>query len=274
MQKSLYKIEMPNIFSYRTLIAVTSLLYLADSVLYHVVPDDHLPANSTANTLHHCINNSEKYFASNVELHFLSGEHYLDKDLIVDNVINLSLIGDANNNVTIYCNTPKFVVFRNSKHVSFKYVNMKNCYYKNSALLLFNCSDFVIQNSVLECNYQQCGLVVIDAMGNSNISKIKSSQLFVLHNHTTSDVTTEISYYEQCGCCKNDTAIKITINQHSHKIKINLFHIKLTLGKPLSIKSLVCQGQNDIIITEMRIIGYVFLQHNMIDVTLIKCSEN
>ena len=264
---------MSSISSYRLLVAVTSLLYLADSVLYHVVPDDHLPANSTAYTLRHCISNSEKYFTSNVELHFLSGKHYLDKDLIVDNVINLSLFGDANNNVTIYCNTPKSVVFRNSKHVSFKYFNMKNCYHKNSALLLFNCSDFVIQSSAFECNYQQCGLVVIDAMGNSNISKIKSSQLSIIHNHTSSDVTTKISYYEQFGCCTNDTAIKIIIDKHSYKVAIYLFQIKITLGKPLSIKSSVYQGQNNIVIKEMKIIGYIISYYKMIDITMESFKE-
>ena len=167
---------------------------------------------------------------------------------MIVNVSNFSLYGDAISSTTIYCYTPKTILFGNSKNISLKYLKIKNCHHEYtysglkhltkslSTLCLFNSSDFIIQNSVFECDYQQCGLVVFDAMGNSNlINNIKSGQLLLVHNHTTSDINIEINYYEQCGCCTNDTALKIIAHEHSYKIKLNLSHIKLNLDKPVII---------------------------------------
>ena len=266
------------------LITVTSLLYTTNSVLYCVVPDDHHPTNSSCNTLRHYLNKSEKYFTSHFELQFSPGKHYLLKSLIVNDVYNLSLYGNVNkgkNYAIIYCSSSAYIAFRNSKHINITNLTIKNCgysyskfqYFTNSlsSLFLFNCSDIVVQNSVFECNYQQCGLVVFDAMGNSNINNIKSGQLLLVHNHTTSNVTTEISYYEQYGCCTNDSAIKIIIYQHSYKIKISFSYIKLNLHQPIQIYCSDCEGQNDITIKAMKLVGMIF-SHHIIKITLKKCD--
>jgi len=252
----------------------TSLLYAtSDSVLYYVVPNGH-PTNSTANTLHYFVNNSEKYFAPYVQLQFLPGKHYLDKELIVNNVTKLSLFGDATDNVTFY--SQKTVIFRNSKNLSIKHLKILTAGYNENSgvnhltkslptVLLSNCSDIVIQNSVFECNYQQCSLVVIDAMGSSNINNIESGQLLLVHNQTTSNIITEISYYKQHGCC--DNSIKIIIYPHSYKIKINLSHITISPATPITIKSSVSEGQNGITIKDMKLIGRGSSSH-FIDVAL------
>ena len=61
------------------LLTIVSLLHptsVSAFVTYYVVPDDH--TNSSANTLRHYMNNSERYFPSNTKLNFLSGKHLLD----------------------------------------------------------------------------------------------------------------------------------------------------------------------------------------------------
>ena len=43
------------------------------------------------------------------------------------------------------------------------------------------------------------------------MTNIESGQPVLVHRNTISDVTTEISYYKQYGCCTDDAAIKIAI---------------------------------------------------------------
>jgi len=116
---------------------------------------------------------------------------------------------------------PSIILYKNN-NISIKIVTI-NCGYLYSAwkhltksfstLVIFRCTN----NSVLSVIYKQCGLVLMfNPMGYSVLNNIKFGQLFLLFhsNASTSDVTTEISYYEQCGCCTNDIGINIIIYQH------------------------------------------------------------
>ena len=61
-----------------------------------------------------------------------------------------------------------------------------------SSLLILKCSNVVVRNSAFECDYQQCGLTILDAKGYSMMNNIKSGQLLLVHSNATSDATTEI----------------------------------------------------------------------------------
>ena len=251
------------------------------SVTYYVVPDDH--TNSSSNTLCYYMNNSERYFSSNVHLQFLPGKYYLDRHLFVRKVSNISFSGGAANNTIIFCNHSKGLVFKNSKNININCLTIKNCGYLYSEskhitespgiLFLFKCSDVVIQSSVFECDHKQCGLVISDASGNSTINNVRSGQLLLIQTHTISDVVVEISDYEQSACCINDTAIKLIINQHSYTVTVALLHIKLNVYKPISIYCSSCEGQNIITVKEVQLLGTVF-SHHVIDITLYHCEAS
>ena len=87
-----------------SLILLYSLLHITTSTVYTVTPDDHHYPNTTC---HHCHNlqhyllNVTKYFTSNTQILFLPGLHYLDTDLIIQNVHNISLIGSTANSTTV-----------------------------------------------------------------------------------------------------------------------------------------------------------------------------
>ena len=269
--------------SFRLLLTIISLLYNASdsvAVTYYVVPDDY--TNSSANTLLHYMNNSEEYFSSHTKLQFLPGTHYLANNLVVSNVKNFSLYGDAVSTTTIYCDTPATIAFIYSKNVNINNLTIKNCgnLYIDlkrltdslSSLILLKCSDFAVYNCVFECDYQQCGLVLFDTIGYSRLNNIKSGQLLLVHSSTTGNVTTDVSYFEQCGCCSNDTAIKIIMYPHLYEVKVYLFHIKLNLHKPLSIYSSNCEGQNFINIKQIKLMGTIF-SHHLIDIKLDSCKR-
>ena len=234
--------------------------------IYYVAPDD--CTNTTANTLHHYLNFSDVYLTSHVQLQFLPGQHHLNRNMIMNNIVNFSLHGDAINYTTIHCNTPVTIIFVNSKNINIKHITIKNCTYEytyhgssqltksQGTLLLLRCSNVVIQSSVFECDHKQCGLVIWNATGDSHLTNIKSGQLLLFHSHTPRNITTEIRNYEQCGCCTNDTAIKIIIYQQIYDaaVRVYLSYITINVVKPISIYCLTCKGQNLIEIKDLQFI--------------------
>ena len=109
--------------TYLLLLIVSSLAYTTNCLVYYVVPDDHyLAANS--NTLQHYLNNSDTYFTSNTQLVFLPGKHHLYTDLTVENVMNISLHGvnqTEMSNTIIHCTTSTRVIIINSDNICIRY---------------------------------------------------------------------------------------------------------------------------------------------------------
>ena len=114
-----------------SILLLTSLLHITTCTVYTVTPDDHYYPNTTC---HHCHNlqhyllNITKYFTSNTQLLFLPGLHYLHTDLIIQNVHNISLIGNkaAINNelldTVIQCNSTDTV------YIGILIINVSNTY--------------------------------------------------------------------------------------------------------------------------------------------------
>ena len=57
------------------------------TTIYHVTAN-----GSGTESLQYYLNNTNKYFSSNSQLIFESGEYYLDVDLIIQNVTKFSII--------------------------------------------------------------------------------------------------------------------------------------------------------------------------------------
>ena len=85
----------------QAMILLTLLLSFLDintGTVYIVTPDDHHYPNTTC---HHCHNlqhyllNVTKYFTSNTQLVFLPGTYYLNFSITIQNVNNISLIGNG-----------------------------------------------------------------------------------------------------------------------------------------------------------------------------------
>ena len=110
---------------------VASLLHITASTVYHVMPDNYChPINDNTYTLQHYLNNTNKYFTSNIQLHFLPGQYYLNNDLIIQGVSNFSLIGNRTNeviNTVINCTSPAGIVVVNSSNIVIANIVMKEC---------------------------------------------------------------------------------------------------------------------------------------------------
>ena len=114
---------------------VTSLLQATSSRVYHVIPDGHHPTSDNTYTLQHYLNNTSKYFTSNVQLHFLPGQYLLNSDLIISYISNFSLVGnisDGEVHTIINCTSPAAVVVENSENILISNFVMRDCMYKKS----------------------------------------------------------------------------------------------------------------------------------------------
>ena len=141
---------------YLPLLITATLLNTTSSSVYYVIPDDHYTTNNNTFTLQHYLNNVNKYFTSHTQLHFLPGQYYLNTDLIIQHVSNLSLIGNRTNEVinsVIKCTSPAGIVVVGSSNIVIANIVMKECgnYFKTSAINLTNICQCRVSLLVLDC---------------------------------------------------------------------------------------------------------------------------
>ena len=68
--------------------------------------------------------NSKRYFTSNTEVNFMTGEYHLNAALIITNVTNLSITGEAN--VTLRCRSA-YMLIANSALIQIRNIRFINC---------------------------------------------------------------------------------------------------------------------------------------------------
>ena len=101
---------------------ILSLLCVANATLYHVIPDDdHYFINNNSFTLHHYLNNANKYFTSDNHLQFSPGQYNPTGNILIENVKNFLLTGSRANeviNTVITCTGPSGVAVINNDDIT------------------------------------------------------------------------------------------------------------------------------------------------------------
>ena len=104
---------------------ISTFFSKANAKVYYVTTDDHHTIDRNTYNLQHYLMNTEKYFTSNNQLHFLSGEHFLQKDFILQNAKKFTISG---NNTIITCkNLPIGIVFTNVTRITLKDIKIVQC---------------------------------------------------------------------------------------------------------------------------------------------------
>ena len=255
------------------LLMVTCLTSITNSVVYHVVPDDHY-LDTNNNTLQHYLDNSEKYFTSHTQLVFLPGKHHLTTDLIVENVSNFTLRGYSTQLYnTMICLNNSHVFIGNSSDIEMRYLSMKgvqmNPLISPPAILhIFDSSDILIDNSIFVCQFHQCGLLLSNTMGLVQVYNITSGHLLITHNMTRNESDMEVSHYTHIGHPSYKTrAIEIFLYEHSQFIIITLLYAKFEFDKAIGIHSFTSKGGNMIKIVALTVTD-ITLKDYLITVTM------
>ena len=267
---------------YLLLLKVTCLVYTTNCVVYFVVPDDHyLDTDYGNNTLQHYLKNSEKYFTSHTKLIFRPGKHHLHIDMVIQDVQNFTLQGfnlQEMNSTIIYCTRSAHVLINSSDDIIITYLTAHECGVSQGkdsliplvALHSYNCSNFVLVNSVFVCQYQQCGLVVANVVGDSYLVNITSSYLLITHNMTRNNSDMVIRNYHHRGHSSyKHRAIAIIFYEHFYLVKVYIIQMKLSLDKAMNISSFTSKGLNEIYIIKMNLTG-ISVTRYAIAITIIK----
>ena len=214
------------------LLVVSTLLHVKTlATVYTVTPDDHYYPNTTC---HHCHNlqhyllNVTKYFTSNTHLLFLPGLHHLHTDLIIQNIHNISLIG---NETTIQSNL-SFILMNNVSNLTIINITITSInqhgIYKIVPLTIKDCSFVVLYYVQVKQSRQRAyynfALVAINTMGYSYFSHVKfHNSIQLLYNETQTHTKYHVLLMRNCTL----NSIKLNMLQDSYWVTVKIMDSKI-----------------------------------------------
>ena len=184
------------------MLLLSSLLAITTSTVYTVTPyddDDHYYLNAMCLQCHHChdlqyyLLNITKYFTSNTQLFFLPGIHHLHNDLIIQNVHNISLIGNLTND------TASWSIVNISQEVNIKIINssivtLKNFIIVSRAISFLHTINISLHNMIIDTT-----IIGDNVMGKSVLFNITSHKIVVTYDD---DISVELNIHKLtiCNC--------------------------------------------------------------------------
>ena len=111
------------------LLLLASLVHKVTSATYFVIPDDYSSHLTDANTftLQHYLNNTSKYFVFHNHFHFMQGQHYINRDLIIKDIDNFTITGPKIGQCNIICTSPASIVVVNVNKIEIQNINLISC---------------------------------------------------------------------------------------------------------------------------------------------------
>ena len=134
------------------LLLVALFVHKVTSATYYVIPDDYSSHHTDANTftLQHYLNITSKYFVSHNQFYFIQGQHYVDRNLIMDDIDNFTITGPTIGQCSIICTSPASIVVLNATTIKLLNISLVNCIrnhkdYINTPLML---SDYYVHDKL------------------------------------------------------------------------------------------------------------------------------
>ena len=230
------------------LLFLLQCVHIITSTVYTVTPDDPNTTCHRCHNLQYYLLNVTKYFTSNTQLLFLPGLHHLRTDLIIQNVHNISLIGNTANGTTldtvIQCNSSVAIVMTNITNLTLSDITVKNCKcdrHKNAAILIMECTNVQWRKITVDSNNSN-GIIGINVLGNSCFSYIKSHMLSIHYKDTpsaqnNSNHTVLIDYFIVINHGNVHPVLNFTYFQHFYKATLVLANA--TINKINNINTVV-----------------------------------
>ena len=249
------------------LLTILSLFHTASSTVYYVIPDDHYTTNNNTYILQHYLDNVRKYFTSHTQLRFLPGQYYLNTDLIIQHVSNLSLIGNRTNEVissVIKCTSPAGIVVVGSNNIVIANIVMKECGSDFNTSIIRNhslASQCKLSLFVLKCwkvavkyfysiwEKNLSGIKFMNVLGKTKLSHLMSAFLTLKYSHTDFEITNltvhiiHIEDFRARGSIKNTYTIHIEQSHSSFDITVMLSRIIFRKKLALSVLHLDSLGR-------------------------------
>ena len=273
-------------FSYLSLLLLSaSLLHTTSSSVYYVIPDEHYTTNNNTYTLQHYLNNTNKYFTSHTQLHFLPGQYYLNTDLIIQHVNNLSLIGNRTNEVinsVIKCTSPAGIVVVGSSNIVIANIVMNECgkgkrrttkiskAFHSTSLFITNSRFVSITHFYPAQRSRNCGygLILMNVMG--NLTDINANFIVIWYDNSASNN----AYYlhvSHCQLYSNEYingithALEIQRVNTSSDITITIKQCQFTTTLAILNLCIQCSGRSTVMISHCHFTAPYGLIDNCVD---------
>ena len=192
--------------NYLSLLFLTLLVYIATSETYYVIPDDYSVNSYTRNntfTLQHYLNNINKYFVSNNQLHFKPGHYYISSDLVFKRIYNFKLTGNGS---IIICSSPAGIIVTNVANFTLQNIILIDCsslletstnqFY--ASVLFAYCSSVTMQNVYANISsndsFALFGIYMIDVVESEIMSVTVQVNILMCHSHPVTIIGLAIDY--------------------------------------------------------------------------------
>ena len=171
-----------------------SLIHITNAAVYNVRSDNISLNNNDAQpgeSLQYYLKNTSKYFSSNSQFHFKMGHHYLNTDLVIQNVTNVTLTGESL--CIIRCTSHVNIIILNVANFRLENITFENCStsYKNylhkdfrfkhdliakpssnASILLYHCESVEISNIAIIITEGNAGIIIVNVRNYSKIANI------------------------------------------------------------------------------------------------------
>jgi len=231
-----------------------------------------IPDGDPKTTCHHCHNlrhylrYSTKYFISNTQIFFLPGLYHLNRNLIIQNVYNVSLTGKTsgvNQDVIIQCND-------GFDSIGILMINITNLVIRDMAIqgcLYDEYDDYWDEELEASLVIKDCNSVTVDHLIVFNFDKFSNAYVIlginILGNSFFGHVTCnkmKLLYFEkkqfqrELGTISIDDAhishlLEFTMHQDSYQIVLNVSNMTVSPGWPLTLFHGVDIGNSEVVIT-------------------------
>ena len=185
--------------SSHTLLFLSLLLHITTANgVYNVRSDDNITIShkdtESAESLEYYLRNTNQYFSSDSQFCFKMGHHYLNTDLVIQNVTNVTLTGESL--CVIRCTSHVSIIILNVTNFRLENITFENCgtnygnhvhfhsdFYKydvisiskpesNASILLYHCILVEIINITITVTEGDTGMLVVNTR-NLNITNIR-----------------------------------------------------------------------------------------------------
>ena len=200
-----------------SLLLTVILLDIANAVVYNIKSDDSKPINvnstDSSQNLAYYLKNASKYFSSYSYLHFEVGRHYLSTDLVIQNAVNVIMIGESlcfirctsHVIITIF-NVTNFklqnIIFDSCNGKSFHtdiiydHISISEKVNTNASILLLHCMSVEINKITIIINEGNTGMILANVKNFSKITDVSITvQVNCLSRNNTSLHTYGIMLY-------------------------------------------------------------------------------
>ena len=198
------------------MVLLLSFLGINAGNVYIVTPDDYSYTNETCHNLRYYLRNAPKYFTSNTQLLFLPGIHHLTYEIIIQEINNISLIGNGTVLISVIPWNMGIKVINSSMIIIKNFAFANGLSILDLTFLYFKSSHFIsLHNIIINAT-----ITAHNVMGESVLSNVTSHGIDISYDDSISVESLNVHKFMIYGHTIKEGYCNITMAQHFYGVSI------------------------------------------------------